>query len=96
MNRKIMGSECLRFFSSPWCVLGLGAALMAPPIAVLLFDKALIPTDTAVFSLCVRMLYIGQLGGVLASAAYLGQEYSDSALRTTLLGMPQRLMLALI
>ncbi|MNN32800.1 ABC-2 family transporter protein [compost metagenome] len=86
-------SEKTKFFSFGWCILGVIGAVMVPLLVLLTSDKPKIGGEKEILSLCLQVLYLGQIGIIVASAAYFGQEYSHSALRTTLLTQPSRLKL---
>lgn len=64
-----------------------------PLIYLLTLDTSTSVGEKEIFSLCLQALYLGHPGVIVASAAYFGQEYSNSALRTTLLTQPSRLKL---
>lgn len=88
----VLRSEKTKFFSYGWCVLGIMSANLVPNLFILIFDTPKIVGEE-ILSLCLQALYLGQLGIVVASAAYFGQEYSHSSLRTTLLTQPDRVKL---
>ncbi|MDQ0232891.1 ABC transporter permease [Metabacillus malikii] len=83
-------SEKTKFFTFGWCVLGIIGATIIPLLFLIISDIPNIEGEKGVLYLCLQALYLGQLGIVIASAAYFGQEYSHSALRTTLLTQPSR------
>ncbi|CAH8717358.1 ABC transporter permease [Paenibacillus thiaminolyticus] len=86
-------SEKTKFFSYGWCVLGAVGAIIIPLLYLLTSDTPKTGREQEVLSLCLQALYLGQHGVIVASAGYFGQEYSHSALRTTLLTQPSRLKL---
>lgn len=86
-------SEKTKFFSFGWCILGLVGAIIVPLLFLLTSDTPKIGREQEILSLCLQALYLGQPGIIIASAGYFGQEYSHSALRTTLLTQPSRLKL---
>lgn len=86
-------SEKTKFFSFGWCILGVIGAIIVPLLFLLTSDTLKIGREKEILSLCLQALYLGQLGIIVASASYLGQEYSHSSLRTTLLTQPSRLKL---
>ncbi|WII36543.1 ABC transporter permease [Paenibacillus thiaminolyticus] len=86
-------SEKTKFFSFGWCILGVIGAIIVPLLFLLTSDTPQIGREKDILSLCLQALYLGQPGIIVASAGYFGQEYSHSALRTTLLTQPSRLKL---
>ncbi|MGE7674006.1 ABC transporter permease [Lysinibacillus sp. NPDC094403] len=86
-------SEKTKFFSFGWCIVGVMGAIIVPLLFLLTSDTPKIGREKEILSLCLQALYLGQLGIIFASASYFGQEYSNSALRTTLLTQPSRLKL---
>lgn len=86
-------SEKTKFFSIGWCNLGVIGAILVPLLYLLTSDAPKTGGEQKTLSLCLQALYLGHPGIVLASAGYFGQEYSHSALRTTLLTQPARLKL---
>ncbi|MFD3261626.1 ABC transporter permease [Paenibacillus lentus] len=86
-------SEKTKFFSFGWCILGVFGAIIVPLLYLLTSDTPKIGREQEILSLCLQALYLGQPGIIVASAGYFGQEYSHSALRTTLLTQPSRLKL---
>ncbi|AVK84695.1 ABC transporter permease [Lysinibacillus sp. B2A1] len=86
-------SEKTKFFSFGWCILGVIGAIIVPLLFLLTSDTPKIGREKEILSLCLQALYLGQLGIIVASASYFGQEYSHSVLRTTLLTQPSRLKL---
>ena len=97
MRNGIFRSEWLKFFTYHWCIVGVISAILLPPLALLFTEKLsgspLQSTD--VVALCLRFLYLGQAGIIIAMAGFYGQEYSGSHLRTTLLTNSSRLKLLL-
>lgn len=93
---SVLRSEKIKFFSYGWCILGVIGAIIVPLLVLISSDTPKIGTEQDILSVYLQVLYLGQLGIVVASAAYVGQEYSHSALRTTLLTQPSRLKLLCI
>lgn len=89
----VLRSEKIKFFTFGWCILGVIGAIIVPLLFLLTSDTPKIGREKEILSLCLQALYLGQLGIIVASAAYFGQEYSHSALRTTLLTQPSRIKL---
>lgn len=88
-------SEWIKFRSYPWCTVGIIGAILTAPI-VLLVMGANISGGTElsvqdVISQCMRALFLGQAGIVIAAAGFFGQEYEQSCLRTTFLAVPKRI-----
>lgn len=90
---SVLRSEKIKFLSYGWCILGVIGAIIVPLLVLISSDIPKIGTEKDILSAYLPVLYLGQLGIVVASAAYFGQEYSHSALRTTLLTQPSRLKL---
>ncbi|WP_010098036.1 ABC transporter membrane protein [Ornithinibacillus scapharcae] len=88
----VLRSENTKFFTYVWCVLGIMGANFVPILYLLISDTSKMVGE-GILSLCLQALYLGQLGIVVASAGYFGQEYAHSALRTTLLTQPARIKL---
>ncbi|USB31825.1 ABC transporter permease [Paenibacillus sp. YPG26] len=88
-----LGSERTKFFSYGWCVLGTIGAVILPLIYLITLDAPRSVDEQKIISLFMQALYLGHPGIIVASAAYFGQEYSHSSLRTTLLTQPSRLQL---
>ncbi|MFD2698922.1 ABC transporter permease [Paenibacillus shunpengii] len=86
-------SENTKFFSYGWCVLGVIGAIIVPLLYLLTSDTPKLGGEEEILSLCLQALYLGHPGIIVASGGYVGQEYSNSALRTTLLTQPSRLKL---
>lgn len=90
--RGVLRSELTKFFSYPWSILGLIGAVLTAPIALFFMSMSnesnLQASD--VLALCLRTLYLGQVGVVVAAAGFWGQEYSQSCIRTTFLAVPSR------
>lgn len=93
--RGVLHSEWTKFFSSPWCVAGFIAAIFIAPIVLPFMVKAAgynLPASE-VLALCLRAMQLGQAGVVIAAAAFWGQEYASSSMRTTLLVIPKRTLM---
>ncbi|WP_433943036.1 ABC transporter permease [Paenibacillus sp. SN-8-1] len=90
---SVLRSEKIKFFSYGWCISGVIGAIIVPLLFLLTSDTPRIGREEGVLSFSLQSLYLGQLGIVVASAAYFGQEYSHSVLRTTLLTQPSRVKL---
>lgn len=86
-------SEKTKFFSFGWCILGVIGAIIVPLLFLLTSDTPKAGSEKEILSLCLQALYLGHPGIIVASAGCFGQEYSHSALRTTLLTQPSRLTL---
>lgn len=89
----VLRSERIKFFTFGWCILGIIGAAIVPLLYLLTSVTPKIGGDKELLYLCLQALYLGQLGIVVASAGYFGQEYSHSSLRTTLLTQPARIKL---
>lgn len=84
-------SECTKFLSSNWCIVGACIALILQP--VLLFIGLWTndtPTSQLALEQMLQALYISQVGVIIMSASFFGQEYFDSSLRTTFLANSRR------
>lgn len=93
--RGTIRSEWTKFYSYPWCSVGIVGAILTAPV-VLLVMGANIPSGLElsaqdVISECMRALILGQAGIVLAATGLFGQEYEQSCLRTTFLAVPKRM-----
>lgn len=86
-------SEKTKFLSFGWCILGAFGAIIVPLLYLLTSDTLKIGREQEILSFYLQALYLGHPGIIVASAGYFGQEYSHSALRTTLLTQPSRLKL---
>ncbi len=98
MWKSALRSEWARFFSYHWCIWGMIGAILLPPVALLFSENnfgGIKLQEEDVVALCLRFLYLGQAGIVVAMAGFLGQEYTHSSLRTTLLTVPSRMRLFL-
>jgi len=93
MYYSTLRSEKTKLFSFGWCLFGIAGAVLIPPFVLLLSDAPIGKMENEIVVAILQMLYLGQLGVVVIGATYFGQEYSDSALRTTLLAVPARLKL---
>lgn len=89
----VLRSEIMKFFSFGWCMLGIIGANLIPIIFLLTSSTPITGEKEGVLSLFLQSLYLGQLGVIVASASYFGQEYTQSVLRTTLLTQPYRIKL---
>jgi len=85
-------SEWTKFTSSNWCIVGVLIALVLQPILLLVGLRAN-NTSTPQLALeqILQALYISQVGIVIMSASFFGQEYYDSSLRTTFLANSHRM-----
>ena len=92
MNASLL-SEKTKFFSYGWCILGIIGAIIVPLLFLLTSNTPRIGGEEEMISLSLQALYLGQLGIIVASSSYFGQEYTHSVLRTTLLTKPSRLKL---
>lgn len=84
-------SEWMKFVSSIWCVVGVFIALLLQPIllfAGLSFAGSL--TASLALEQMLQALYVSQVGIIIMSASFFGQEYFDSSLRTTFLSNSNR------
>lgn len=86
---SVIKSEAIKFFSFSWCLIGGGATLLIPLIILIMSPDRLL-TKELLLNQSLKMLYMGQLGVIVFSAAFWGQEYLGSSLRTSLLGTPDR------
>ncbi|HLR70841.1 MAG TPA: ABC transporter permease [Pseudogracilibacillus sp.] len=89
----VLRSEKTKFFSFGWCIMGIIGANLVPVIFLLTSSTPIIGGEKGMLSLILQSHYLGQLGVVVGSASYFGQEYSPSVLRTTLLIQPYRVKL---
>ncbi|MEI3613136.1 ABC transporter permease [Pseudogracilibacillus sp. SO30301A] len=89
----VLRSEKTKFFSFGWCMLGIIGANLVPVLFLLTSSTPITEGEEGMLSLILQSLYLGQLGVIVASASYFGQEYSQSVLRTTLLTQPYRVKL---
>ncbi|MGM0125187.1 hypothetical protein IGI37_002585 [Enterococcus sp. AZ194] len=87
-------SEFIKFISFKGALFGFLSAIFLP-VALLIF--AIIGNKEAssahLLGISLHCLYLGQLAIISSTASYVGQEYLNSALRTTLLSTPQRFKL---
>ena len=84
-------SEWTKFISSSWCVAGASIALLLQPILLLVGLAATAnPTSSLALEQMLQALYVSQVGMVIMSAGFFGQEYFDSSLRTTFLANSRR------
>ncbi|MDR1449703.1 MAG: ABC transporter permease [Propionibacteriaceae bacterium] len=92
--KSILQGEWVKFRSHPLCLASLIVTLLAPGGLAWLLARAASTAGAspAGFGLeaCFRGLQLGQAGIVVATAAFFGQEYHNSSLRTTLLATPKR------
>jgi len=89
--KPVIKSEWTKFISSNWCVAGVFIALLLQPIllfAGLSFSD--VPTANLALEQMLQALYISQIGIVIMSASFFGEEYFDSSLRTTFLSNSRR------
>lgn len=89
-------SEWTKFFSYHWCVLGVIGAVLVPPLTLFFSEQIsadILLQSEDLIALCLRFLYLGQSGIIIAMAGFLGQEYTHSSLRTTLLANSSRMKL---
>ena len=93
--RGTIRSEWTKFYSYPWCAIGIiGAILTAPVVMLVMGANSSIGAELSaqdVIAGCMRALILGQAGIVLAAAGFFGQEYEQSCLRTTFLAVPKRI-----
>ena len=89
----VLRSEKTKFFSFGWCMLGIIGANLVPVLFLLTSSTPIIGEEKGMLSLILQSLYLGQLGVIVASASYFGEEYSQTVLRTTLLTQPFRVKL---
>ena len=92
--RGAIRSEWIKFYSYPWCVIGVIAAILTTPIVLLVMGGGSILSAQDVAAGCMRTLILGQTGIVVAAAGFFGQEYEQSCLRTTFLAIPTRIKTA--
>lgn len=95
--RGVLRSEWTKFYSYPWSVLGIIGALLTSPVLLLFIrmsNEFNLQTSDAL-ALCLRTLYLGQVGVAVAAAGLFGQEYSQSCIRTTFLAVPLRIRVIL-
>lgn len=86
----VLRSEKTKFFSFGWCMLGIIGANLVPVLFLLTSSTPITGEEKGMLSLILQSLYLGQLGVIVASASYFGEEYSQTVLRTTLLTQPFR------
>lgn len=95
--RGILRSEWTKFYSYPWSIFGLIGAVLTSPVVLFFISMSNdfnMQTDD-VLALCLRALYLGQVGVAVAAAGLFGQEYSQSCIRTTFLAVPSRIRVIL-
>lgn len=98
MRNGVFRSEWGKFFTYHWCIVGVISAALLPPLTLLFTEKSSAGSllqSSDVIALCLRFLYLGQAGIIIAMAGFCGQEYSGSYLRTTLLTNSSRMKLLL-
>jgi ABC-type transport system involved in multi-copper enzyme maturation permease subunit len=89
--RGIIRSEWTKFFSYPWCVAGAIAAVLITPSVLLVMAGNETSSAQDATTACMRALFLGQAGIIVAAAGLCGQEYEQSCLRTTFLAVPARI-----
>ncbi|ECB9820381.1 ABC transporter permease [Enterococcus termitis] len=95
MVKNILKSEWSKFFSSNWCIWGTIFSILIAPLILSLSGNSQSLMTHEVLSASLRNLFLSQIGLVIVSASFWGQEYSHSYLRTTLLAVPSRTKLTL-
>ncbi|MBC2149766.1 ABC transporter permease [Listeria booriae] len=95
MVKNILKSEWVKFFSSSWCIWGTIFSILIAPLILSLSGNSQSLMTHEVLSASLRNLFLSQIGLVIVSASFWGQEYSHSYLRTTLLAVPSRTKLIL-
>ena len=81
----ILRSERTKFFSYGWSMVGVAGAIIIPLVFLLTSDLPKLGGERGLLTLTLQAQYLGQLGMIVASASYFGQEFSHSSLRTTFL-----------
>ncbi|MGY3778816.1 ABC transporter permease [Isobaculum melis] len=92
----LLNSEWTKFRSYRWCLFGAMSAILIAPM-MLFFTTTGKETFQLNdwFSNFLQGLNLGQVGIIIAAAAFFGQEYTHKALRTTFLAVPTRLKVLL-
>lgn len=92
MFGRYMESEQRKFLYNKWILLVMAGMLVFIPAMVLALDAfAGEEDDLLIKSKLLQSFYLGQVGYVVLSALYFGQEYLKSTLRTSLLSTPKRI-----
>lgn len=91
MTLNNMKSECLKFFYSKWLFL---TFLLSIGLIPVLISFVTLPENAISFdSLANQLLqsfYMGQVGFVVLTSLYFGQEFLNHTIRTSLLALPNR------
>ncbi|KAF1297216.1 hypothetical protein BAU15_06615 [Enterococcus sp. JM4C] len=95
---SLLKSNTLKFVSSRWSLCGWFSAVLIPPI--FLFFTLNAQPEIQAFSeqsltVYLQFLSLAQLGIILAAASFIGEEFTRSSMRTTLLICPSRIKLML-
>ena len=95
MIKTAIRSEWIKFFSYQWCAFGaIGTVVIAPFIlSISGVGNGQIVTANSLIDAGLRNLFLSQAGVVIIAASFLGQEFSNAYLRTTLLTIPSRIKL---
>ncbi|HCN74758.1 ABC transporter permease [Pseudolactococcus plantarum] len=97
MIKTAIRSEWIKFFSYQWCAFGaIGTVVIAPFIlSISGVGNGQIVTANSLIDAGLRNLFLSQAGVVIIAASFLGQEFSNAYLRTTLLTIPSRIKLVM-
>src|SRR5574340_320874 len=86
MRKFRLMCEIITFFSDYWCWIGVILVVILPSAGLCIIKNDM--QDTT-YSLG-KVLFLAQVGVILYSTNYIGQEYAASRLRATLLATPKR------
>ena len=86
MRKFRLMCEIITFFSDYWCWIGVILVVILPSAGLCIIKNDM--QDTT-YSLG-KVLFLAQVGVILYSTNYIGQEYATSRLRATLLATPKR------
>lgn len=94
MMKMMMKSETMKFFTHRWILLTISAtAFFLPAMALVLNPAPKSPSISFITNNVLQSFYLGQAFFIVISALYIGQEFTRSTLRTSLLCVPNRWML---
>lgn len=88
---NLLKSEYLKFFYHKWLLLtSLSTIVIVPLFIIYLHETPNRVTENYVLSQMLQSFYLGQAGFIIISVLFIGQEFSRSTLRTSLLVIPSR------
>lgn len=91
MKTEQLKSEVLKFFSHKWILLTIFAlGIFLPAMAQVLDPMPGTAEGEVVAARLIQSFYLGQVGFLVLTALYFGQEFTKGSLRTSLLSVPSR------